>query len=96
MSDTLRGAVLLVSVLLWLPFLRPLLGGDLTVAEGLVRYAGTLLLSWAGVAGLATLVAGYVRAGEAADVDTLRRHADDAPRPRADEAPRRRADDLSA
>lgn len=81
MSDTLRGVVLLASVLLWLPFLRPLLDGDLTVAEGLVRYAGTLLLSWAGVAGLATLVAGYVRASEAAA---------------AAEPPRRRADDLSS
>jgi len=33
-SETVRGVVLLASVLLWLPFLRPLLDGDLTVSGG--------------------------------------------------------------
>ena len=80
MSDPVRGLVLLFSVVLWLPFLRPVLDGDLGVDEGLVRYAGALLLAWAGGAGLTTLVRGYVRAGEAAEAEQQQRRADDAVR----------------
>lgn len=76
MSDAQRGTVLLVSVLLWLPFLQPVLEGRLGVAEGLVRYAVGLLLAWAGVAGLAALVRGYAAAG-AAEAE-LQRRTDDA------------------
>ncbi len=79
MSDPVRGLVLLFSVILWLPFLRPVLDGDLGVDEGLVRYAGALLLAWAGGAGLSALMRGYVRAGEAAEAEQ-RRRADDAAR----------------
>lgn len=79
MSDPVRGLVLLFSVVLWLPFLRPVLDGDLGVDEGLVRYAGALLLAWAGGAGLTALMRGYVRAGEAARAEQQRR-ADDAAR----------------
>lgn len=65
MSDALRGTVLLVSVLLWLPFLRPVLDGDMAVEQGLLRYGMTLLLAWGGCAGLAALVNGYAAASAA-------------------------------
>ena len=45
MNETVRGLVLLTSVLLWLPFLQPLLSGDLTLEQGLVRYGCALLLA---------------------------------------------------
>lgn len=59
MTDALRGLVLLVSVVLWLPVLRPVLSGEMTTAEGAVRYAGALILAWGGVSLLATVVKGY-------------------------------------
>lgn len=59
MSDALRGLVLLVSVVLWLPVLRPVLSGEMTTAEGGVRYAGALILAWGGVSLLAAVVKGY-------------------------------------
>jgi hypothetical protein len=59
MSDALRGLVLLVSVVLWLPVLRPVLSGEMTTAEGGVRYAGALILAWGGVSLLAAVVNGY-------------------------------------
>lgn len=88
MNETVRGLVLLVSVVLWLPFLRPVLDGALTVEQGLLRYAGTLLLAWAGGAGLSALVHGYVMQGEqrgseqreapgTAQTTEVRRRADD-------------------
>jgi hypothetical protein len=55
----LRGLVLLVSVVLWLPVLRPVLSGEMTTAEGGVRYAGALVLAWGGVSLLAAVVNGY-------------------------------------
>ena len=64
MSETVRGLVLLASVLLWLPFLRPLLDGDLTLEQGLVRYGCALLLAWAGGSWLSGLVRGYSEQGE--------------------------------
>lgn len=64
MNETVRGLVLLVSVVLWLPFLRPVLDGTLTVEQGLLRYGGTLLLAWAGGAGLSALVRGYAMQSE--------------------------------
>ena len=64
MNETVRGLVLLISVVLWLPFLRPLLAGDLTLAEGLVRYGCALLLAWAGGSWLSGLVRGYTVQGE--------------------------------
>jgi hypothetical protein len=84
MNDTVRGLVLLFSVLLWLPFLRPTLDGSLSLDEALLRYAGTLLLAWAGGAGLDALVRGYAAQGQ--------RHAADEGGA-SDEAPRRRAED---
>lgn len=59
MSDALRGLVLLVSVVLWLPVLRPVLSGEMTTAEGGVRYAGALILAWGGVSLLTAVVNGY-------------------------------------
>ena len=64
MNETVRGLVLLGSVVLWLPFLRPVLDGALTVEQGLLRYAGTLLLAWAGGAGLSALVRSYAMQSE--------------------------------
>ena len=59
MNDTVRGLVLLASLVLWLPFLPPLLSGDLTLEQGLVRYGCALLLAWVAGAGLSALVRGY-------------------------------------
>lgn len=59
MNETVRGLVLLASVVLWLPFLGPLLSGDLTMEQGLVRYACALLLAWTAGSGLTALVRSY-------------------------------------
>ncbi len=59
MNETVRGLVLLSSVLLWLPFLQPLLSGRLTLEQGLVRYGCALLLAWAAGSGLTALVRSY-------------------------------------
>ena len=79
MNETVRGVVLLVSVVLWLPFLRPVMDGNLTVEQGLLRYAGTLLLAWAGGAGLSALVRSYAAQGEQREAQQgeLRRRAED-------------------
>jgi len=58
-NETVRGLVLLASVVLWLPFLPPLLSGDLTLVQGLVRYACALLLAWAAGSGLSALFRSY-------------------------------------
>ena len=65
MNDTVRGLVLLASVLLWLPFLRPTLDGGLTLEQGLVRYGCALLFAWAAGSGLTALVRGYSAQTEA-------------------------------
>ncbi len=59
MNETVRGLVLLASVVLWLPFLRPLLSGGLTLEQGLVRYGCALLLAWTAGSGLTALVKSY-------------------------------------
>lgn len=89
MNDTVRGLVLLCSVVLWLPFLRPVLDGDLTVEQGLLRYAGTLLLAWAGGAGVSALVRGYVAQGE-------QRAAEQSEAGQREAEQRRRAEDQAA
>lgn len=62
MSDALRGLVLLVSVILWLPVLRPVLDGGMSTAEGGIRYAGALILAWGGISLLSAVVQTYSRA----------------------------------
>lgn len=92
MNDIVRGLVLLASVLLWLPFLRPVLSGELTVEQGLLRYAGTLLLAWTGGAGLSALVRSY--AAQGAQQAAERQAQEDAERAvREDADLRRRAED---
>ena len=59
MNETVRGLVLLASVVLWLPFLPPLLSGGLTLEQGLVRYGCALLLAWTAGSGLSALVRSY-------------------------------------
>lgn len=59
MNETVRGLVLLASVVLWLPFLPPLLSGGLTLEQGLVRYGCALLLAWTAGSGLTALVRSY-------------------------------------
>lgn len=88
MNEAVRGLVLLVSVLLWLPFLRPLLDGDLTVEQGLLRYAVTLALAWAGGAGLSALVRSYA-------AQSAEQQRDEQEKATADADRRRRADDPS-
>ena len=59
MSETVRGLVLLASVVLWLPFLPQLLAGGLTLEQGLLRYGCALLLAWTAGSGLSALVRSY-------------------------------------
>jgi hypothetical protein len=59
MSEALRGFVLLLSVLLWLPVLRPLLDGEMSTDEAALRYGAALLFSWGGVTALAALMRAY-------------------------------------
>jgi hypothetical protein len=59
MSEGVRGLVLLVSVLLWLPVLRPLLAGEMSTAEAGLRYAAALLLAWGGATLLTSIVRSY-------------------------------------
>jgi hypothetical protein len=58
-SEALRGFVLLLSVVLWLPCLPPVLEGEMSTAEAGVRYAAALLLAWGGCAVVAALVRAY-------------------------------------
>ncbi len=86
MNDTVRGLVLLTSVLLWLPFLRPTLDGGLTLEQGLVRYGCALLFAWAAGSGLTALVRGYSAQTEARAAEVEREEA----------AQQRRAQDRAA
>jgi hypothetical protein len=89
MSETVRGLVLLVSIVLWLPVLQPLLAGELSTAEAGVRYAGALLLAWGGASLLSKVVAAYTAEPE----ESPEANASDAA---ADGAPVRRQEDLSS
>lgn len=84
MNETVRGLVLLASVVLWLPFLPPLLSGGLTLEQGLVRYGCALLLAWTAGSGLTALVRSYSaqterRESEQAQAAQARRAQDRAP-----------------
>ena len=59
MSDALRGFVLLLSLVLWSPALRPFLDGQLAADQAALRYAGALLLSWGGVSLISAIVKAY-------------------------------------
>lgn len=59
MSEALRGFVLLLSVLLWLPCLMPLIDGEMSTAEAGLRYAAALLFAWGGCAVVAALLKAY-------------------------------------
>jgi hypothetical protein len=72
-NETVRGLVLLASVLLWLPFLPALLAGDLTLEQGLLRYGCALLLAWAGGSGLSALLRTYIAQGEQRAAEDLER-----------------------
>lgn len=88
MSDAVRGFVLLLSVVLWLPCLRPLLDGEMSTAEAGVRYGVALLLAWGSCAVLAALVKAYTpEPEEEADGTAPGRRAEDGT------APGRRAGD---
>lgn len=59
MSDTCRGFVLLLSIVLWSPCLMPLINMEMTVDEAGIRYALALLLAWGGTAIVVSLVTSY-------------------------------------
>lgn len=59
MSETMRGLVLLVALLLWSPVLPGLVDGARGVGEAALLFAGALLLAWGGVAALNGLVRAY-------------------------------------
>ena len=80
MSDAARGAVLLLSLLLCLPLLRPLLSGDMSASDALMRYGIALLIAWGGGTMLASLVAGYARQHDSDEDSTeLTRRRTDGP-----------------
>ena len=76
---------LVLSLLLCYPTFMNMLHGTVDVTDGGIRYLVALAISWCGVHGVATLVAGYA---------SQPRRAADPPRPPADRAaaaaPRRR------
>lgn len=84
MNETVRGLVLLASVVLWLPFLPALLAGELPLEQGLLRYGAALLLAWTAGSGLSALVRSY-------SAQTEQREAE-----RSEAAQRRRAQDRAA
>lgn len=59
MSEALRGFVLLLSVVLWLPCLMPLIDGEMSTAEAGLRYGAALLFAWGGCAVVAALLKAY-------------------------------------
>lgn len=78
MSDAARGAVLLLSLLLCLPLLRPLLSGEMSTTDALIRYGVALFIAWTGGTVLAALVASYSREAEpVADDAAVRRRSDE-------------------
>ena len=83
MNDTVRGLVLLASVLLWLPFLRPTLDGGLTLEQGLLRYGCALAFAWAAGSGLTALVRGYSAQTEARAAAEVEREEEAAQQRRA-------------
>ncbi len=89
MSETVRGLVLLASVVLWLPFLPQLLSGDLTLEQGLVRYGCALLLAWTAGSGLTALVRSYSAQTEQREAQAAAQTSD----AQGSAAQQRRADD---
>lgn len=77
MNELVRGLVLLMSVVLWLPFLRPTMDGTLSLEQGLLRYVATLLLAWAGGAGLHALITSYAAQHVDAGGEAITRRTDD-------------------
>jgi hypothetical protein len=55
------GASLVVSVVLWFPTLRETMNGNIEVTDSAIRYLLALVIAWAGVFGVASLVAMYAR-----------------------------------
>lgn len=69
MSETMRGLVLLVALLLWSPVLPGLVNGARDVGDAALLFAGALLLAWGGVAALHGIVRGYSAQAEPATQD---------------------------
>ena len=78
MNDVVRGVVLLASLLLWLPFLKPVVDGTMPVDQGLLRYAAALALAWVGGAGMTALVRSYTTAAPEEVGETPLRRLEDA------------------
>jgi hypothetical protein len=53
------GISLVVSLVLWYPTLRATMAGDLDITDAGIRYFLALAIAWAGVYGVAALVAMY-------------------------------------
>ena len=75
---------LLLSLLLCYPTFMHMLHGSVDVTTGGIRYLIALAISWCGVHGVATLVAGYAS----------QPHRPPPPRPPAVAQPQRRRDDI--
>ena len=75
---------LVLSLLLCYPTFMHMLHGEIDVTEGAIRYLVALAISWCGVHGVATLVAGY----------SAQPRRPVPPRPPADAQPGRRRDDV--
>jgi hypothetical protein len=55
------GASLVISVVLWFPTLRGTMNGNIEVTDAAIRYLLALVLAWAGVFGVSSLVTLYAR-----------------------------------
>jgi hypothetical protein len=58
------GASLVISVVLWYPTLRETMNGNIEVTDCAIRYLLALVLAWAAVFGVSSLVALYARKAE--------------------------------
>ena len=97
--ETRLAAVLFGSFLLWLPALTAFLRGDLDAGSVGVRFAGAVVVVWAAIVLVSSIVSGYrpepVHAGEHGGEQEGRRADDTTPGPRPPaEAPP--AEDLPA
>jgi hypothetical protein len=89
------GVSLVMSLVLWFPTLRATMRGDIDITDSGIRYCLALAIAWAGVYGVAALVAMYASQPReptpppgASKDQPQRRHDDPAhaePQPTADE-----------
>jgi hypothetical protein len=55
------GVSVVISVVLWYPTLRETMNGNIEITDAAIRYLLALVIAWAGVFAVASLVARYAR-----------------------------------